>query len=259
MRKIKRGFDYVSSLLSRMLREKVYTFESVKLRYIFYPCRDSDAMVVVFSACTKPGVPARYNYIRTLDGIHANRLYILDEGAEDKRGTYYLGAYPGFSTEKAVEKLIEEIARKYFIRRMYFGGSSKGGWAALNFAAHFGPAVKAVIAGAPQYYLGSYLSAPANRMTLKCISGEDTERAVAELNQHLKRKLPGLSKTKIYLHFSTQEHTYQEHIKDLLEDLERVTVIEKDIDSYAEHEEVGRYFPMFFRKCVMQNIAEGAE
>lgn len=259
MGKIKRGFDYVSSLLSRMLREKVYTFGSAKLRYIFYPCRNSDAMVVVFSACTRPGIPARYNYIRTLNGIHANRLYILDDGAEDRRGTYYLGAYPEFSTEKAVEKLIEDVARRHFIHRMYFGGSSKGGWAALNFAAHFGPAVKAVIAGAPQYYLGFYLSAPANRITLKWIAGENTERAVAELNQHLKRKLPGLSKTRIYLHFSTQEHTYQEHIKDLLEDLAGVTVIEKDIENYAEHEEVGRYFPAFFRKCVMQSLAENAE
>ena len=239
-----------------MLRERVYSFEGTSLRYLHYPCPRSNTLVVVFSACTKAGVPARYNYIRTLQGIPANRLYILDDGAEDRRGTFYLGAYPAFQTEKAVEQLIEDVMRKRGIETMIFTGSSKGGWAALNFAAHFGGAVKAVVVGAPQYYLGYYLSKPANKITLNCIAGDQTQMAVEELDQHLKRKLHQLSQTKVYLHYSTQEHTYTEHIKALLEALSKITTVEADVESYTAHDQVGQFFPPFLKKCVAECLAE---
>ena len=65
------------------------------------------------AACTRVGIPARYNYIRTLDNIEVNRLYILDDEGDDQRGSYYLGQYPEFYTEKAVIELITKVTDKY--------------------------------------------------------------------------------------------------------------------------------------------------
>ena len=76
MKKVKKYIDYALSLVSKAIREKKYRNENSTLKYLFYPCKNSKDMVVVFSACTRVGIPARYNYIRTLDNIEVNRLYI---------------------------------------------------------------------------------------------------------------------------------------------------------------------------------------
>lgn len=136
------------SLVSKAIREKKYRNENSTLKYLFYPCKNSKDMVVVFSACTRVGIPARYNYIRTLDSIEVNRLYILDDEGDDQRGSYYLGQYPEFYTEKAVIELITKVTDKYSFENLYFAGSSKGGWSALNIAASMEGRVKAVIIGA---------------------------------------------------------------------------------------------------------------
>ena len=69
MKKVKKYIDYALSLVSKAIREKKYRNENSTLKYLFYPCKNSKDMVVVFSACTRVGIPARYNYIRTLDSI----------------------------------------------------------------------------------------------------------------------------------------------------------------------------------------------
>ena len=113
MKKVKKYIDYVLSLVSKAIREKKYRNENSTLKYLFYTCKNSKDMVVVFSACTRVGIPARYNYIRTLDSIEVNRLYILDDEGDDQRGSYYLGQYPEFYTEKAVIELITKVTDKY--------------------------------------------------------------------------------------------------------------------------------------------------
>ena len=52
-------------------------------------------------------------------------------------------------------------------------------------------------------------------------------------------------KPKVYIHYSPKEHTFSEHIVDMIGDLERYgfTVV-KDADyDYTDHGEVGKYFP----------------
>lgn len=48
--------------------------------------KESQDLVVIFSACTSVGILARYNYVRTLKNFQCNKLFILDDISEDKRG-----------------------------------------------------------------------------------------------------------------------------------------------------------------------------
>ena len=58
------------------------------------------------------------------------------------------------------------------------------------------------------------------------------------------------NKPKVYLHYSPQESTYQNHIADMLTDLRRFHFeVEEDCGSlYASHNEVGQYFIPYFQK-----------
>lgn len=252
MKKVKKYIDYALSLVSKAIREKKYRNENSTLKYLFYPCKNSKDMVVVFSACTRVGIPARYNYIRTLDSIEVNRLYILDDEGDDQRGSYYLGQYPEFYTEKAVIELITKVTDKYSFENLYFAGSSKGGWSALNIAASMEGRVKAVIIGAPQYKLGQYLQAPANMTTLNFVKGflHDDEIVIDELDNHIRNKIRGLHNTKVYLHYSKQEHTYDEHIIYLLNDLKQITSVDENVANYSDHQDVSLYFPKYLKETV---------
>lgn len=75
-----------------------------------------------------------------------------------KEEVIILGQYPEFYTEKAVIELITKVTDKYSFENLYFAGSSKGGWSALNIAASMEGRVKAVIIGAPQYQTGAILT-----------------------------------------------------------------------------------------------------
>ena len=256
MKKIKKYFEYATSLISRAKNEKKYYWNDIVLKYMYYSCRDSSDLVVIFSACTREGISARYNYIRTLNGIKANRLYILDDSAEDRRGSYYLGKYPDYLIEQAVKELIHQYINHIAAGKVIFVGSSKGGWSALNFAAELAGKVSAVIIGAPQYYLGKYLSAPANLITLNYVGGEHIPEAVNELNNHLKKKMSNIKNVDVYLHYSINEHTYVEHIKDMIVDLEKFTNVYVDIKKYADHQEVSLYFPEYLKSTIVYLLEE---
>ena len=261
MKKIKKYIDYALVQLKRKLNEKKYNSQDATLKYLFYQCENSDKMVVVFSACTRVGIPARYNYVRTLDGENINRLYILDDEGTDKRGSFYLGSYPEYKTEKAVLGLINTIIDKYNICDLYFAGSSKGGWAALNIAASMDRTVKAIVIGAPQYYLGNYLKAPANVTSFDFVKGSGKEEdVVEELNNHLKNKIKSISNTEIFLHYSEYEHTYNDHIISLLEDLKKFSVvINEDKKEYTNHQDVSLYFPQYLKDTIALLINREAE
>ena len=239
MKKVKKYIDYALSLVSKAIREKKYRNENSTLKYLFYPCKNSKDMVVVFSACTRVEIPARYNYIRTLDSIEVNRLYILDDEGDDQRGSYYLGQYPEFYTEKAVIELITKVTDKYSFENLYIAASMEG-------------RVKAVIIGAPQYKLGQYLQAPANMTTLNFVKGfmHDDEIVIDELDNHIRNKIRGLQNTKVYLHYSKQEHTFDEHIIYLLNDLKQITSVDENTANYSDHQDVSLYFPKYLKETV---------
>ncbi|WP_062320399.1 hypothetical protein [Halolactibacillus sp. JCM 19043] len=108
-----------------MKNEKVFDSER-KVKYLFQKSyKKSDELIIVFSAFHSKGTRPRYNYVRTLEGFNANKLFILDDfGA---RGSYYLCENRDFSIERSVSALIQEIINQYKIKKVMSCGSSKGG------------------------------------------------------------------------------------------------------------------------------------
>ena len=171
-------------------------------------------------------------------------------------GGYYLGEYPEFKFESATIELINHTIRSYGIKKCYFCGSSKGGWAALNIGLRFNESYGAgIIVGAPQFYLGKYLRGDANRVTLEGICGkEDSEKVIKVLDTYLKNTIVDNSKGKkqrIYIHYSTKEHTYEEHIVSLIDELKKFNYeIICEEKEYLNHNDVGIYFPQFLLKIL---------
>lgn len=257
MKKLSKYIEFATTLLKQAVQERKFRYGNTTLKYMYQPYKGSDRLLVVFSACTRPGIPARYNYMRTLKDVPVNRLFILDDFGEDHRGGYYLGAYPDFEMEKATKALIDKFIARPEVSKVCFGGSSKGGWAALNFGVQYaGRGLGAeIITGAPQYWLGTYLQTPGGMVTLQSIAAskkkEDLAVVSAALNAHLKQRIEGNEYAHgqtIYIHYSEHEHTYRDHIKYLIADLKSgggYRLIE-DVREYENHGDVSLYFPGFF-------------
>ncbi|MGM0216066.1 PssE/Cps14G family polysaccharide biosynthesis glycosyltransferase [Enterococcus sp. AZ109] len=244
---------YVEYLITKsqvLLKQKTFQTENERVHYLFKK-NNSSTLIVVFSSCTRKGVAARYNYVRTLKDVSYDQLFILDDWGYDRRGIYYLGHEMSFSIEAAVEKLIQEVVQQGRYKKVIFAGSSKGGYAALNFGLKF-PNAK-IIAGAPQYKLGDYFTDPSNKLedTLRFICGEQAdEEKLKILNRHLNEKIEKYAghaeSVTIALHYSDKEHTYEEHICDLLNDLNKAGYHTKqDIHHYHNHSDISLYFPQF--------------
>lgn len=202
-------------------------------------------MVVVFPAC---GETAKYNYMRTLQSINCFRLFLKDDFAENKRGNYLVED----TTERLVEDLIKKSCVRYGIKKLFFVGSSKGAYAAFNYAFLI-PGVT-VIAGAPQYFLGNYLNTEKEKPNLIDILGSPvTLSKIERLNLRLRNKVLTSSTIpdSIYLHYSTDEHTYNEHIIALLNDVrQRPIEVHEDIEHYTKHSDVMYYYPSYLLKTL---------
>lgn len=240
----------IKSLLKRSyikINEKTYNCDNIELKYL---CKkeNSDMLIVVFSAMSNDF--AQYNYIKALSNVKANKLFILDNFGPDNKSSYYLGSDNDFFIENICISLVEKFKHDLGIKKVIFLGSSKGGYASLYLGIKYG--VDFVIAGAPQYKLGFYLNTDWHRKILEYIKGDSSEKSVKELDNLLKETIINSDKKpNIYLHYSNKEHTYNEHIKYLIEDLEREKyILDKDECSYNVHEEVGSYFPIYFKKII---------
>ena len=149
----KKYIEYIQTKIVLLWKQKTFVHEGVKVKYMLNEEKDSDCLVIVFSACTRPGLKARYNYVRTLSDTNCNRLFVLDDYAKDRRGSYYIGNNFRFNEETATRELINKIIQVTSPKRLIFCGSSKGGYAALNFGIEHTKSF--IIAGAPQYFLAS--------------------------------------------------------------------------------------------------------
>ena len=114
-------------------KQKKYIGNKYNINYLLERNNKSKDLIIVFSACTKKGQRARYNYIRTLDKIKSNKLFILDDFGFDGRGAYYLGKDNDFMIEKEVISLIYKIREEINPEKEIYIGSSKGGYSALYF------------------------------------------------------------------------------------------------------------------------------
>lgn len=254
-KKIKKYIEFFLTKIKIIYAQRIFHFEGVKVKYMYKKVKDSKALLIVFSACTRNGLRARYNYVKTLSGVACNRLFILDDWASDHRGSYYLGKNFTFDEEKATNALIDKIIKMQSTSKVMYCGSSKGGYAALNFGLQHKNSI--IISGGPQYHLYKYLKA-GNEAALNHIMGNYSDAKAAAIDNHLKNvieKDDDSGSQVIYLHFSDQEHTYSEHIADLLEELKKKDfVIIEDVAKYTNHSDISLYFPDFLINTVNKEI-----
>ena len=257
-RVIRKYYEYFTTKVKLVFSQKKFKNGDVTLKYILKKNSDSKDLIVVFSSCTRRGIKARYNYMRTLAKINANKLFILDDFAADKRGSYYLGKNFTFSEEETTVNLINSIINSIGTTKLICCGSSKGGYSALNFGLKYPDSF--IIAGGPQYYLGQYLVGSHNTECLEHILGQVTDEKISKLDERLKENIREKkygNKQKIYLHFSDKEHTYEEHIKDLIQELRGCGYnIDCDIADYTNHSDISYFFPDYLIKTVQKVISE---
>lgn len=254
---IRKYVEYIHTKIVLLWEQRVFHHKGVRVKYMLKKEKDADTLVIVFSACTRAGLKARYNYVRTLNGLHCNRLYILDDYAKDHRGSYYIGGNFKFDEEAATRALIQKIMDDLKPAKVVCCGSSKGGYAALNFGVEIPNSV--MIVGAPQYFLVTYLLA-GNIETLNHILGERTAEKEEVVEYYLRNKLlgnPNIKTQKVYLHYSDKEHTYEEHIMHMVKDMEEAGYcLEKDVASYTNHSDVSYHFPEFLKEKVNETIKQ---
>ena len=238
--------------------ERTYSGEGTRLKYMYFPApkgpEGRNILLVGFQGCHDK--QARYNYVRTCSEFPIHRLFLKDDFAPNGRGSYYIGEHGTYNVERLCHEIVQTFIDRLQPERVLFIGSSKGGYGAINCGIEFPDAT--IIAGAPQYRLGTYLNKPANYPNLLDIIGEDTPENLERLNHRLERKLaadPYAAGQTCYLHYSNREHTYEKHIRDLLRDLKAtgMTVIE-DVADYPEHSDVGKYYPHFLSQTVCDII-----
>ena len=108
--KFNKAIDLLKTKYLMKFKQKTYMGSKYKINYLLEKNSKSKDLLIVFSACTKIGQKARYNYIRTLDEFKCNKLYILDDFGFDGRGAYYLGKDKDFMIEKDVIALINKVS-----------------------------------------------------------------------------------------------------------------------------------------------------
>ena len=147
--------------------------------------------------------------------------------------------------------MINSICNKIKPKKEVYIGSSKGAYGALYFALDRKNTY--VIAGAPQYMLGNYLNLPGHKEILEYIMGNTCEDYIEYLNVLMKKKLEESTKnnTKIFLHYSSEEETYESDLKPLVNELNKLNYdCEFDVMKYNSHAELTKYFPKYIQNCI---------
>ena len=240
--------------LDILLTEKKFVSNGVLIKYHFHPCKKSKTLVVVFPACYAN--KAQYNYMRTLSSFKCNKLFLLDDFGTNHQGCYLVEDQVEKCCIELIQSIIDSIS--YPLEKIFFVGGSKGGYSAINYSLRIPDTI--VIAGAPQYYLGRYLNKENTIPNLEyLLHGVIDETGIKELDYRLKELLSTttIKPKKIYLHFSDNEHTYEEHIRDLLADLYSAGIpVVKDVLKYESHSDVATFFPPYLIKTLKQELQQ---
>lgn len=217
-----------------------------RLKYIFEN-NGSDTLLIIFSGFAEKPV---YNYMRTLKAVKFDKLFILDDFGY--RGSYYWYADGKDTPLHLVKDLISHVQNSKWggYKKQYTLGTSKGGTCAIYFGLEMG--ATAAFAGACQYHIGSYLYTDHHMPIFKKMMGETAGELERDI---LDRMMPDqLSKhqgspMQVHLMYSKDEHTYSEHIKDLISDLEANHIqFTEQIETFKDHKEVGKYFIPYIQK-----------
>lgn len=254
-RVIRKYYEYIITKLKVLREQKVYKFQKVNLKYIFISRKQADTLAVIFSACTRPGLGARYNYVKTLDGLNCNRLYILDDFGYDHRGSYYLGHMPEFKEQEASISLIQKVIKDTKPKKLLFCGSCKGGYAALNIGSRFENSV--MIIGEPTYRIAAEFQLAEDLM--QYWMGTVTKEKIEYMDYYLENQLrnnPYIHSQKICYFYSEKDEYAKLHTGPLLETLHDAGYdLERETAQFSAHANLGLYFPDYLKKRVQQHLS----
>lgn len=228
------------------------------LKYYLEKKKGCHDLIVVYSAFPEPNKPAAYNYITTLSKLKVNKLFLLDEYGAGGKGCYYLGKNGERQVEKNVVALLDKIKSELKIQRTVHVGSSKGGWSALYYGLNYDK--DEIVAGGAQYFLGDYTLDRMPALYTYLTGNEKNEEDTERLNHLVSDKIDSAKLRKIYLHYSDQEHTYQDSMLPLKNHLlEKNFPIWEDVAHYAEHGQVGLYFAELIPTLLKRILTEGTK
>lgn len=240
--KVYKLYRYLKNKLFLSFKEKHFG----KMKYI-YERNGSDKLMIVFSGF---GPVPKYNYMRTLSKSKIDKLFLLDNFGY--QGSYYWYENGGDEPKRLVIGLIERIRGGY--KTIYTAGSSKGGTCALYFGLMFN--VEEIFCSSCQYHVGDYLNKECYKKIMEGMMGTNFKREDVDV---LNSELPNMiksnahSSTLINLYYSQKDHTYQEHIVDLIKDLKSTDIhFTTTVDDYVKHTDNGYYFSDHLKKRFCQ-------
>lgn len=102
---IKRGFNHYYTKFQSLLHERLHKAFGTRVKYMFYPQKGSDTLLVSFPACA-PNT-AKYNYMRSLVPFKSNKLFLLDDFGSNHQGCYLIEE----NVEKCTKELIESVIK----------------------------------------------------------------------------------------------------------------------------------------------------
>ena len=229
---------------------KVETFLSERnsregVKYI-YENNHSGELAIIFSGIGN----VSYNYRRSLKHASCDRIFIKDSWADGV--SYYVYENGESLPEEKVSAFIERILNEKKYKRLYTIGSSKGGYAAVYYGLKYNADL--IYAGACQYNLGDYLANHEHPEYYAKVTGKErNDESTSLLNNALPRMIEQHrnSTTLIHLLYSKNEHTYQDHIVDLIKALDQYNIKHTDyIETFKEHYMVGGPFKQLIAKSL---------
>ena len=242
-----RKFRTLWNILKIRLKEKSYGGG----KFIFYS-RQSDSLLICFSAFPPTNLRL-YNNIRGFSDFNVDRLYIADVWGY--RGSYYLRENGEDTPYRITCSIIEKVLMSGNYRHVYTAGTSKGGTAAIIYGLKYD--AECVFAGACQFYVGNWLKAPVHRAILDKMRGRVQLDSFVELmNEFVKKVIieHQNSDTVIHLVYSKKEHTYQNDIVALIEELKRNNIRLIEIERFfEEHNDVGYAFVPYVQNWFLNN------
>lgn len=250
MSHMKSVVKFAKSLVYRAIVKSKERKWKGKLNYLYYN-HHSETLLIIFSGFTI-GCGRKYSYLKNMALPDIDRLYILDPfGYQGSYNLYENGSnYP----EQLTEELIRHIISQGGYKHVYTAGSSKGGTCALYFGLPIH--ADAILTGACQYNLGSFLHRPDHDEIFRGMMGANAAEAECEfLNSVMPKRLEHYcnSKTVVHVLYSKKEKTYERQIVDLLAKLREcnITTIEQE-EFFDRHECVGPPFLAYMRKYFLQ-------
>lgn len=254
---IKKYYEYVMTKFRVMISQKSFGYNGVTLNYMYEEVKGAGSLVVVFSACTRAGVKARYNYVKTLAGMQCSRLYILDDFGPDGRGSYYLGHMPEFREQEAVVALVNKYIDRVKPEKLLFCGSCKGAYAALNIGMGFSNSI--MVIGEPTYRIATEFRL--FEALLQYWMDDVNEAGIRYVDYYLTERLENnmyKDSQTIYYYYSTEDEYIERHTRPLLDDLRNFGYrVYEETGDFKQHAELGVYFAPFLKKMIEKLTARG--